>query len=49
MKKLLTILKDYGIITISCLLYAFSFNCFLKACLQLNLQFSQDVLDSTQP
>lgn len=30
MKKLLTILKDYGIITISCLLYAFSFNCFFQ-------------------
>ena len=31
MKKLLTILKDSGIITISCLLYAFSFNCFFQA------------------
>ena len=31
MKKLLTLLKDYGIITISCLLYAFSFNCFFQA------------------
>ena len=30
MKKMLTILKDYGIITISCLLYAFSFNCFFQ-------------------
>ena len=28
---LLTILKDYGIITLSCLLYAFTFNCFFQA------------------
>ena len=30
MKKILTILKDYCIITISCLLYAFAFNCFFQ-------------------
>ena len=28
MKRLVAILKDYGIITIGCLLYAFSYNCF---------------------
>lgn len=30
MKRLTLILKDYGIITLGCLLYAFSFNCFFK-------------------
>lgn len=30
MKKLWKILGDYGIITLSCLLYAFSFNCFFQ-------------------
>lgn len=29
-KKILGILRDYGIITLSCLLYAFSFNCFFQ-------------------
>lgn len=29
-KKILHILQDYGIITLSCLLYAFSFNCFFQ-------------------
>lgn len=28
MKRFIAILKDYGIITLGCLLYAFSFNCF---------------------
>lgn len=28
MKRFVAILKDYGIITLGCLLYAFSFNCF---------------------
>ena len=30
MKKTLRILKDYAIITVSCLLYAFAFNCFFQ-------------------
>lgn len=30
MKRLLGILKDYGIITVGCLLYAFSYNCFFR-------------------
>lgn len=29
-KRILKLLEDYGIITISCLLYAFSFNCFFQ-------------------
>ena len=29
-KRFLKLLEDYGIITISCLLYAFSFNCFFQ-------------------
>lgn len=29
--QLMKILKDYGIITVSCLLYAFTFNCFFDA------------------
>lgn len=28
MKRIIAILKDYGIITLGCLLYAFSYNCF---------------------
>ena len=30
MKKTLRILKDYAIITVSCLVYAFAFNCFFQ-------------------
>ena len=30
MKKLWKILQDYGVITLSCLLYAFAFNCFFQ-------------------
>ncbi|MBO5867283.1 MAG: YitT family protein, partial [Oscillospiraceae bacterium] len=29
-KKLFIILRDYGIITLSCLIYAFAFNCFFQ-------------------
>ena len=30
MKRFIAILKDYGIITLGCLLYAFSYNCFFR-------------------